>query len=299
MISRKTVVLLLAILMPFLAAEQSFPQRTKSSLSSGNQRHSEKSLKDNKYFFNFINPAVSNFGIEEEKTIFTEALRRDLIARMLYMRFSFDLSFEEIKKSQVLLIDLYRKVLKRENEATKSLLNSSAAEVMKSDNYMARKYLSLGYRSFKWAEKVVLMADNLPENNYTVKLYEYVKAIKNIKVAKRYAIIALLENRITEQEIRRVIEEEIKRFEDEKKSQATEKEKKRIRDRVKQSINYNSYDKMILLIEKYIPESRDKYLLLHKDNYYKIDTGASLYDTIMDNPGLENIPEYSTYQKDQ
>ncbi len=278
---RKPVVIVLVLLLSILTAMPSFTQRTKSSLSAGNQRKSEKSLKDNKYFFFFINPAVSNMGVEEEKSLFTEALRRDLIARILYMRFSFDLSFEEIKKSQIILIDLYRKVLKREIDETKALLNESAAEVMESDSGLAKKYMALGYRSSKWAEKVVLMADNINEKNYSIKLYEYVKAMKNVKTAKRYAIAALLEKRIP-------LEEKIN---------LSKKKHRRVKE--KNKINYDDFEEVRVLIEKYIPEKKEKYLLVHRDNHYIVVTSPSLFDSIMDNPGLENIPEYETYQKDK
>ena len=98
-------------------------QRTKSSLSAGNQRHSEKSLKDNRYFFNFINPTITNSGSDEEKNIFTEAARRDIISRMLYMKFSFNPAMNEIRTTQLLLIDLFSKIAIREIENATILLN--------------------------------------------------------------------------------------------------------------------------------------------------------------------------------
>ncbi|MBN1531973.1 MAG: hypothetical protein JXA20_04865, partial [Spirochaetes bacterium] len=52
-------------------------QRTRSSLSAGEQRNAEKGLRDNRYFFFFINSSVTNHGTDEEKRIFTEAIRRD------------------------------------------------------------------------------------------------------------------------------------------------------------------------------------------------------------------------------
>lgn len=113
----------------------------------------------------------------------------------------------------------------------------------------------------------MLMADNLPETNYSVRLYEYVKAIKNVKTARRYAIVALLEKRIPPEK--------------------------------RKEINYNNSDQVKELINKYIHDEKDKYLLMHRDNYYMIEPGQSLYEKIMDEPGLENIPEYSAYMKDK
>jgi len=244
----------------------SYSQRTKSSLSAGNQRHSEKSLKDNRYFFNFINTTVTNSGSEEEKKIFTEAARRDLISRMLYMKFSFNPAMNEIRTTQLLLIDLFSKIAVREIESAAILLNEIAPEVLKTGNKASKKYMSLGYRSADWAEKVMIMSDNLPEKNYSIKIYEYVKAIKNAKYCKRYAIIALIENRIPPEKRGR--------------------------------INYNKYDTVKELIGKYIPENIEKYSRIHFDNYYKVDPAASLYDTIILNPELDKIPEYKNYIKE-
>ena len=264
---KRPAVLLLLLITLFVSAEPSFTQRTKSSLSSGNQRRSEKGLKDNKYFFYFINSTVTNYGSEKQRAIFIEALRRDLIARILYMKFLFDDSFTEVKQSQILLIDLYRDVLIQEIRETRNILAESAAEVLETNEYMPKKYLGLGYRSVKWADKTMLMADNLPETNYSIRLYEYVKAIKNIKTARRYAIVALLEKRIPPE---------------------TRKE-----------MNYNSYEQVIKLIGEYASDKKEKYLLMHRDNYYMIEPGQSLYEKTMDEPGLENIPEYSGYMKDR
>jgi len=264
---KKSAALLLILIALFTPEEPAHTQRTKSSLSSGNQRRSEKGLKDNKYFFYFINSTVSNYGTGRQVEIFTEALRRDLIARILYMKFSFDDSFAEVKQSQILMIELYRNVLIQEIKETRIILGESAAEVLQANEYMPKKYLGLGYRSVKWADKTMLMADNLPETNYSIRLYEYVKAIKNVKTARRYAIVALLEKRIPPER--------------------------------RKEINYNNYGQVKELISEYIAEDKEKYLLMHRDNYYMIEPGQSLYEKIMDEPGLENIPEYSTYMKDK
>lgn len=243
-----------------------YSQRTKSSLSAGNQRHSEKSLKDNRYFFYFINPTVSNSGTDEEKNIFIESARRDLISRMLYMKFSFNPAMNEIRNTQLLLIDLFGKISVRETENAKSLLNEIAPEILKTGNKASKKYMSLGYRSADLAEKVMIMSDNLPPKNFSIRIYEYVKAIKNSKYAKRYAIIALIENRIPPEQRGR--------------------------------INYNRYETVKELIDKYIPENTEKYNRIHFDNYYKVDPAASIYDSIISNPELEQIPEFKNYIKE-
>lgn len=262
MISKKITASVLILLLLTLT-QTLHSQRTKSSLSAGNQRHSEKSLKDSRYFFNFINPTITNSSTETEKGKFIEAARRDLISRMLYMKFSFNPAMNEIRTTQLILIDLFKQIAAHEIENANTLLNEIAPEVLKTGNKTSKKYMSLGYRSADWAEKVMIMSDNLPQRNYSIKIYEYVKAIKNAKYSKRYAIIALLENRIPAEKRGR--------------------------------INYNKFDTVKDLISKYIPENQDKYYKIHFDNYYKFEPSLSVYDAFTSNPELEKIPEYKNY----
>jgi len=255
-----------ALIVLLMLSQTSYPQRTKSSLHAGNQRHSEKSLKDNVYFFNFFNTTISNTGTEEEKTIFIEAARRDLISRMLYMKFAFNPAMNEIRITQQLLINLCNKIALREIDSATALLNEIAPEVLKTGNQASKKYMSLGYRNTDWAKKLMMMSDNLTEKNYSVRIYEYIKAIKNAKYSRRYALIALIENRIPPEK--------------------------------KGRINYNRYDIVNKLIEQYIPENKEKYCKIHFDNYYKVEPGTSVYDNVVDNPELEKIPEYKNYKKE-
>lgn len=251
------LVILILIIQPL------FSQRTKSSLSAGNQRHSEKSLKDNRYFFDFINTTITNSGTAEEKELFIEGARRDLIARMLYMKFSFNPAMNEIRSTQLLLIKLFRIIAVREIEDATLILNEIAPEVLKTENKASKKYMSLGYRSVDWAKKVMIMSDNLPEKNYSIKIYEYVKAIKNAKYCKRFGIIALIENRIPPEK--------------------------------RGKINYNKFDNVKNLIDQFIPENQEKYNKIHFDNYYKIENSDSVYDKFTSSPELDKIPEYKNY----
>ena len=242
-----------------------YSQRTNSSTSAGNQRHSEKSLKDHKYFFYFIDPSVTNNGNNEERELLIEATRRDIISRILYMKFEFNPAMKEIINTQKLLLKLYSKVAIRDIEDATALLNEVSTEIFNNKDSQSKPYITLGYRSVDSAKKVMVMADNLPEKNYSIRIYEYVKSIKSAKYAKRYAIIALIDNRVP-------LEKRIK-------------------------IEYNSYDVVKDLINQYIPENAEKYNAVHFDNFYKIDPAKSVYESVRSNPELEKIPEYKDYLK--
>jgi len=246
-------------------AQLVYSRGTNSDNNAGNQRHSEKSLKDHKYFFYFIDPTITNSGDDAEITILTEAVRRDLISRILYMRFEFNPAMKEIINTQKLLITLYSKVALREIDSATALLNESAVEVFNNKDSKSKLYLSLGYRSVDFARKVKIMSDNLPKTNYSIRLYEYVKAIKSAKYSKRYAIIALIENRLPLEK--------------------------------KDRMDYNKYDIVQGLINQYIPENIEKYSAIHFDDFYKVDSSKSIYEAIRSNPEIEKIPEYKDYFK--
>jgi len=239
-------------------------QRTKSSLSAGRQRNAEKGLKDNRYFFYFINTSITNLGTDDEKKAFKEAIQRDFIAQNLYLKFMFGESFEEIRKAQRILISLYQKTLSKDIAMAKKLLNGFARPVVMSYLFLPRHYLRLGYRDAEDARIDMVMADNFDERLYSMRLYRYAKAIKKVKHGKRYAFYSLLALK--------------------------QPGKKNIEFR---RLNYDELAKKIS--EASAGDQRDFHLLIHTDNYYRSKDAKSFYDRIWDNPELDEIPEYRQY----
>lgn len=251
-------------------------QRTKSSLSAGKQRNAEKGLKDNRYFFYFINMSITNLGTDDEKKMFKEAIQRDIIAQNLYMKFMFGESFAEILKSQKILIDLYQRTLNKDIGMARKLLNGFAPGVIRANDYLARHYLHLGYRDATDASIDLLMADNFDERLYSMRLYRYSKAIKKVKHGKRYALFALLQNKYSQ---------------DKKKGLGPDS----VRDK-KKEFGRHTYDELKKLIaEASGGDQRDYYLLIHTDNYYRSKDEKSFYDRIWDKPDLTEIKEYEEY----
>ncbi len=255
------------MLIAFLAAAADLhAQRTKSSLSAGNQRNAEKGLKDNRYFFYFINSSITNLGTDEEKKLFREAIQRDIIAQQLYMKFLFLESFKEIRRAQKILIDLYRITLARDIGSARGLLNGFAPAVVKSKDHLARHYLRLGYRDTEDARIDMMMADNFQENLYSMRLYRYSKAIKKVKHGRRYAFFSMLEATTTREERR----------------QLGRHDYKELRDMIEAASD---------------PDRKERHLLIHADNYYLPLEGQSFYDSVWDSPNLGEIPEYENYLK--
>ena len=239
-------------------------QRTKSSLTAGSQRNAEKGLKDNRYFFYFINTSITNLGTENEKKSFKEAIQRDIIAQNLYMKFLFTESFNEIRKAQKILIDLYQKTLSRDIGMAKKLLNGFAPVVIKKNEFLARHYLRLGYRDAEDARIDMMMADNFQERLYSMRLYRYSKAIKKVKHGKRYALFSLLETKFSREK--------------------------------KKDFGYLKYEELKKLIsDASSDDQREYHLLVHTDNYYKSKDEMSFYDRTWEKPDLFEIKEYEEY----
>ena len=268
-----SIILKLKTILPITAAvlivsitnpEYSEAQRTKSSQSAGEQRFAEKGLKDNRYFFYYINASISNLGSEEEKDIFKEAIQRDILAQQLYMKFLFRESFREVRASQELLVRVYRKTIANDIKLARQLLNEFAAEVIHSNCDRARLYLRLGYRDTENASIEMIMSDHFRPTLYSMRLYKYIDALKRAKQARRYAFLAITYIRADDPAF----------------------EPGRL-----------SFNELGELIEN-IPDSPDKkelYRTIHLDNYYRFKDEISFYDRIWMNPRLEEIPEYEEY----
>lgn len=247
----------------FLSTEAS-AQRTKTSQRAGEQRKAETALKDNRYFFYFIDSSISNLGSDEEKKLFREAIQRDILAQLLYMKFQFKESYGEIRKAQRILIELYGKTLVRDIGIAGGLLNASAPRVIELKDSRARSYLHLGYRDMKNAQTALMIGDNITEKLYSMRLYQYVRAIKLAKHAKRYAFLSLIEI-------------------------STPREERRL-------VNNYSFEEIEERLVKIGPDdSRERYLLIHWDNYYRPKTAKSFYDEIWDNPALQELDDYKDY----
>ncbi len=258
------LVAVLAFFLAEIAPADAVAQRTKTSQRAGEQRKAETGLKDNRYFFYFIDSSISNLGTDEEKKLFREAIQRDILAQLLYMKFQFKESYGEIRKAQRILIDLYGKTLARDIGIAEELLNGFAPRVIELQDSRARGYLHLGYRDMKSARTAMMIGDNITEKLYSMRLYQYVRAIKLAKHAKRYAFLSLIEI-------------------------STPREEKR-------PVNNYSFAEIEARLSKIGPDDRrERHLLIHWDNYYRSKSPRSFYDEIWDNPALQELEDYRNY----
>lgn len=285
-LGRNIFILVLIQYIAISGQEHVHAQRVKTSLKAGEQRKAEKGLKDNRYFFYFINSSISNFGSEAEKKLFKEAIQRDLISQLLFMRFMFLESFDEIRKAQRILIDLYRITLKKDIKASKDLLNQFAPTVIASKDKSALGYLGLGYRDMRVAQTYLAMADSYRESLYSMRLYKYVHAIKKAKHGRRYAFRAIL------------LSLDLLALQMESSEDDVYWRGNQILDakaRVK-GITFEELEKRLSEIPP--AEKREYYRTIHLDNFYRTNAQKSFYDLIWETPDLHEIKEYKEYLRE-
>lgn len=250
-------------------------QRTKSSQSAGEQRKAEKGLKDNERFFYFINFSVSNVSVEEERIICRKAILYDMFAKFLYMKFKFKDSYENIRKTQELLISLYRMVLHREIDEGKKLLDTVSPGPILKDDYVSKHYCNLGYTNNEQARMYMVMADSYRTTLYSMRLYKYIQALKKAKQAKRYALLAYIafNHKVSNSRLEN-----------------------------KQNVGNEPYiySYMKTKLESVKDENEKNYMLkVLADSYYRLIDNYSFYDDVWSNGSLQELPEYADYQKEE
>lgn len=256
--------LVLIILTIIFFVTGSYAQRTRTSQAAGEQVKSEKCLKENRYFFYFINSSITNFGNEEDKKLFKEAIQRDMLAQLLFMRMHFRDAYVEVRKSQKILVDLYGITLRRDIQMTKALLDEAAPAGIHSKDNRAMSYLQLGYRDVKSAQINMVMGDNFRPSLYSMRLLQYVKSMKYVKSGKRFAFLSMIET-------------------------ATPRGEKKPHEH----LSYQEIEKKLTGITD--PGRTEYFRNNHKDSYYLSKDDKSYYDTIWENPAIQDLDDYKKY----
>ncbi len=158
------------------------------------QTTTERILKENKRFVEFVNVGVSNFA-DDKKEDLKKAYEKHFNADVAYLQSDYRRAYKRVYSSQGDMEKLYRELVKNYYlEDSKQILDRLAPGIIRSKNPRARLYLTLGYRdrTVSWVHYTV--ADSSNPKLYSYKLYKYVDAIKMARRAKRYAFLALFES---------------------------------------------------------------------------------------------------------
>ncbi len=162
------------------------------------QTTTERILKENKRFVDFVNVCVSNFA-EDKKEDFRKVYEKHFNADVAYLQSDYRRSYKRVYASQGEMEKIYRDMVKNHYlEDSKMILDRLAPGIIRSKSARARLYLTLGYRdrTVSWTHYTVGDASN--PKLYSYKLYKYVDAIKMARRAKRFAFLALFESQTRE-----------------------------------------------------------------------------------------------------
>ena len=126
------------ILLVFLFPAYSFTDQTTSN----------RILKKNVTFVDFMNVSITNFGDQERKDQFKDIYKMHFNALVAYLQSDYKETFKKIYESQKKQSALYSNITKNLYiDSSKHILDSLAPRIIISKNSKARQYLTLGYRN--------------------------------------------------------------------------------------------------------------------------------------------------------
>lgn len=222
------------------------------------QIRSEQGLQYNHLYLETINPAISNYGTPEEREVFKHCVNRHLRSKILYLSFRFNDAYKEIRKNQLLLIQLYETVVENSRLDVHQRFNEYAPRILYGQNRKLRKYLALGLRDLEQARQKTLIEYNRRPWLYLIKLNDLTEALKLVRHANRYYLLMALEI-------------------DSLYPPRGEK------------ISYGTERRMII---SGFPRRRAELLLMHEDNFFRIGVEKrDLLRNFRENPELEILDQ--------
>ena len=165
------------------------------------QTTAERILRENRYFLEFIDVSVANFGQTDDKNKLIEAYTHNFCANLQYLQGNYVKTYKKIKFSQELLKDLYLRIVdKYYARDTRAMLNISAPIIVQAKDKKAQLFLRLGYRDLETSNQYRMFGYNYNRFLYSNKIRYYIDAIKRARRGKRFAFLALLESKIPYEE---------------------------------------------------------------------------------------------------
>jgi hypothetical protein len=164
--------------------------------ATADQGFVEKILRENRYFIEYANVCVSNFGSAENEKALKLANQHHFNANLYYLESNYVDAFREIRLSQEILLDLYYDVLqKRYLEDSRLLLDLNAPVIIQSKDKKSAHLLQLGYRDVEVARQFRDMGYNYNRFLFSNKIRYYIDGIKRARRAKRFAFLSLIESK--------------------------------------------------------------------------------------------------------
>jgi hypothetical protein len=158
------------------------------------QLTTERIIRENKEFIEFLDVCISNFGNAEKDGYFT-SYQHHFNGEIAFLQSDYRRAYHSVVDSQKLSVELYNQMLTDYYiEASKNILDKLSPYVIKSKNTAARLYLSLAYRDRALSANIQKSSTASHPRHYSYKIGQYLEAIKMSRRAMRYGFLALFES---------------------------------------------------------------------------------------------------------
>lgn len=163
------------------------------------QATTERIIKENRSFIDFLNVCITNFGDQNKTNDFKNVYEMHFNGFVAYLQSDYKRAFNRIYDSQAEEVDLCSDLVKNFYlEDSKDILDKLAPIIVRAKSPKSRLYLTLGYRDRTVGRNnyVVGMASNPKLRSY--KIYQFIKSVKRARRAKKYGFLALYESQSKE-----------------------------------------------------------------------------------------------------
>lgn len=197
-------------------------------------------IQENKAHFQFINVAISNMRSPKlenptdkntppakedddspDKKMdnpyyndFLTANLKDFEGTVLHFKGDYKNAQAPLKEAQIKLKEIYESALERHTEFTRVLLIYATHKILKTNDISAKYLLKLAYKELKLAENCYTMGWNNAPYQYRNKISLYESGIRASRKARRFGILALIEQKIPNDQKRLYKKEKFNEFKD-------------------------------------------------------------------------------------
>jgi len=159
----------------------------------GDYADSERMLRENKAFIEFIDISITNFGIQDE-SLFRKAYEMHFNADLSYIQGDYGQTFKKVYNSQRELASICYDLSKDKYLAdSKIALSLISGGVEKSKSARARNLLNLGFRDRAAAQDAFTIGEGSFRKFFSYKIFKYQESISLVRRAQRFGYLALFE----------------------------------------------------------------------------------------------------------
>lgn len=204
-------------------------------------------VEENQLIIKSLDSTISHLGDANDRKLYQRCLEHYLEFLELNMRRNDDVSYQELRHTQKLLIPLYDSMLSKNIAMLRNELNRLGRVSKDKEKTNTKFMLRLGFRDLTEAEQKLTMARNTRPQLYLLKLREMLFALKILKHAGRFVVALAL---LHEADIVREVEG-------------------------------RSFEEIDNEIENSFFQEQEKFRKMHWDNFFKVWKEDGIYTTVL------------------